>query len=193
MEPMQPGALIGPEGSRAQRRAGSGRPRLPPDCAEPSASPRARDRRRSQPTRGGFDHRPCRLRWKRNRPERRIASPKDRPSLGGSALPSPRGTARGSTQPRMVDLDPLAADQGEAPVGLLKGAVRSPSPKGSLPRASPASGNRAARPCRGFPGALLPTVAFTVGRAGRFMRQLAGMRTTTPAASRPGTSFKEPG
>ena len=38
-------------------------------------------------------------------------------------------------------------------------------------------------------GALPPTVAFTCGRAGRFIRQLAGMRTTTPAASSAAASF----
>ena len=39
-------------------------------------------------------------------------------------------------------------------------------------------------------GALPPTVAFTCGRAGRFMRQLAGIRTTTPALSSAGTSLR---
>ena len=39
-------------------------------------------------------------------------------------------------------------------------------------------------------GGLPPTVAFTWGRAGRFMRQLAGMRTTTPALSSAGASLR---
>ena len=40
-------------------------------------------------------------------------------------------------------------------------------------------------------GALSPIVAFTCGRAGRFMRQLAGIRTTTPALFERGNVLKK--
>ena len=39
-------------------------------------------------------------------------------------------------------------------------------------------------------GGLVPTVPVTRGRGGRGPRQAAGMRTTTPAVSSCGTSFR---
>jgi hypothetical protein len=59
----------------------------------------------------------------------------------------------------------------------------SPSSVTSMRKSSSAS-----RPNR--EGAPPPTVAFTCARAGRLMRQVAGIRTTTPAASSAGASFR---
>ena len=116
---------------------------------------------------------------------RASASPNDRPSdralFDGSQL------VPGSAQAFPVDLDPSAAHEGQA-VGLARSHSISASERFRR-QASPPSGSRAAHPSP-REGVFPPTVPFTSRRAGRFIRQLTGIRTTTPALSSAGTSFR---
>jgi hypothetical protein len=79
----------------------------------------------------------------------------------------------------VVDFDPLAAYQ-DQPVGMGQEPLD--------------FGRRESftveRHVHAEVGACAPIVALTCGRAGRFIRQLAGIRTATPALSSAGTSFR---
>ena len=108
------------------------------------------------------------------------------PAFGREPLGLPEPLHR-PLEPLPIDLDPLAADERQpvrrrpgAP-SPRRGSAVSPSSVTSMRKSSSASLPSPA-------GALPPTVAVTCGRGGRPARQVAGMRTTTPARSSSGTS-----
>ena len=117
----------------------------------------------------------------------RMASPNDRPSAAARrSIASNRLSVRLSRSwsisthwPRInASPSPCASKR------LISAFVSaSPSSVTSMQKSSSASSPSCA-------GALAPTVAFTCARAGRFIRQFAGIRTTTPAASSAGTSLR---
>ena len=106
-------------------------------------------------------------------------------TLGGNALDLAE-IFHHSAQPLAVNLHPTPSNQRE-PIGLSQqladlGRVNvSPSSVTSMRKSSSASWPT---PDSNLP----PTLAVTCGRGGRFARQVAGIRTTTPALSSCGTS-----
>ena len=118
----------------------------------------------------------------------RIASANGSPSARAQLLGRPEPPQR-AFQPFAVDLDPLAAQQHQA-VGAgeqrpdLASLRVSPSSVMSTAKSSSASSPS-------LEGARVPTVAVTCGRAGRPARQVAGMRTTTPALFQLGGTRQE--
>lgn len=165
-------------------RARSGRARR--GGATPPASPPARDRPQPGPgryllaRRGSFSAMPAPA-------SMRIASPNDRPSLAArrSIASNLSSVRRRPSWSISTHLPRIRANPSEcARSRLISAAERlSPSSVTSMRKSSSASSPKC-------DGACPPTVAFTCGRAGRFIRQLAGIRTATPALSIAGTSFR---
>ena len=93
----------------------------------------------------------------------------------------------GGLQALAIEFDPLPAHHCEAVRRRQQVADFGGGERFAIERDRPC-GNRSSALCPNPDGAFPPTAPVTRGRGGRLPRHAAGMRTTTPAVSRSGTS-----